>query len=133
MESKEFNYKGKNFSIRWDPKDQMIFIETWGKHDKAIAEMFMTKFGEFYKRFSTPESAKILVENVKLIKTDHEARRAYTEQVKIFPGSGMIAVCGANTIIRIVCNFLLSNLIKRKNTKVKFFTTSVEGLKWLKK
>lgn len=133
MESKEINYKGENFSIRWDQKDQIIFIETWGEHNKETAEIFMLKFREFYKKFPTPESAKILVENVKLIKTDHEARRAYTEQVKIFPGSGMVAVCGASTIIRMVCNFLLNNLIKRKNTKVKFFTTSEEGLKWLRK
>lgn len=133
MAENNFEYKGENFSISWNSKEQILFIETLGVHDKKITEMFITKFREFYKRFAKPELVtKILVDSSKLIKTNHEARRIYTKQVKTFLGAAKIAICGANTVIRVVSNFLLGTVIKRKNIKVKFFTTTNEGLKWLK-
>lgn len=78
MNAKEFKYKRENFSISWNSKEKILFIDTWGTHDKKVAELFMAKFDEFYKKFLKPESALILIDSSKLIKTNHEARRIYT-------------------------------------------------------
>lgn len=134
MAKNNLEYKGKNFSISWNLKEKIFFIDTWGMHDKKVAELFMAKFNEFYyKKFSKSRLMLILINCSKLIKTNHEARRLYTAQIKTFLGSAKIAICGANAVIRVVTNFLMATIMKRKNTEVKFFATTEEGLKWLKK
>jgi len=128
MDSEELSYKGEKFTIRWDPKEEILFEEMWGHHTIKDAEDYLAKFKEFCEKIPGTDPLKILVDVSKQEKTDSDARRVYTE-ASSHPRSGRSAICGPNIIIRLIAGFI-STALGRKN--IKTFASAKEGLKWLK-
>lgn len=129
METKDFQYKGEQFSIRWDPKEEVIFSEVWGNHDKNDATEFMNNTNEIIKKFGI-KIPYVLIDASRQKASDHEARRVYTKWLRDDPMKSYSAICGGNTLIRIIINFIFTTT---KNKRSKVFATLEEGLKWLKK
>lgn len=131
MNEKSFHYKGKNFTMDWDEETKIVSIAVGGHHKKEDAEEFVGKFKEFIENFSdTP--FKILVNGLNLSKSDHEARRVYTEYVRgnFKHGlAGSVALCSSNLFIRMVGKFVVS---VAPSTKLRIFSKVEDGLKWLK-
>jgi len=127
MNTNELKYKGEKFSIRWDSKEEILFIEFWGKHEKKDAEEYKSKFEEFTEKIPGTEPLSILADVSGQIKTSNEARRIYNEVSK-HPRSGNSAICGASVLIRVVTAFIAATT-RRKN--IKSFVAAEEGLKWL--
>ena len=130
----ELEHKGENFSMRWDQKEEILFIESWGRHTEKIAKEFCFNLREFWKKFAIEKGMKMCIDASKSIKTDHRARRAYSELTKeeIFLTGGTIAVYGANALIETITKFILIFIQRKTKVDVKFFTTKKEALKWLK-
>ena len=78
---KGFHYKGKNFTIDFDGGDEILFITVGGDHKKEDAQEFVGKFREFVEKFPGVKF-KLLVNGLSLSKSDHEARRIYTNYVR---------------------------------------------------
>jgi len=115
-------------------KEEILFIETWGKHTEEIAKDFSIKIKEFRKEFTGSKLIKVLADASRSIKTDHEARRVYTKltKEKDFLAGGVVAVYGANVLIKTVTEFMLFFVKKRVNVDIRFFTNKKEALKWLR-
>jgi hypothetical protein len=128
MDKNKFEYKGEKFSIRWDPKDEILFETMWGSHNKKDAEEYRDKFYEFAKMIPKTNPIKILVDVSKQDKSDSEARRIYNEVSK-HPRSGPSAICGTNVVVRLIAAFI-STATRRKD--IKCFANVEEGVKWLK-
>jgi hypothetical protein len=129
MDTNELKHKGEKFSIHWDPNERILFTEMWGAHNKKDAEEYRAKFKEFLEKIPGTASVCQLYDLSKQKKTDHEARRIYTEISK-YPRAGTSAICGANILIRVVTNFI-ATATGRKNS-IKSFAAVEEGLKWLR-
>jgi hypothetical protein len=129
MES-EKHYKGKNFTMDWDGENKILSSNVSGYHRKEDAEEFVGKFKEFVKDLpATP--LKILVNGFALSKSDHEARRIYTDYTKSYYKyrPGIVALCSGNLFIRMVGKFVVA---VAPNTKFRIFNKVEDGLKWLK-
>jgi hypothetical protein len=126
-----FYYKGKKFLMNWAPKDKIFFVAMKGVQKKEDANDFSLKLGEFLKKIPV-DPFKILIDATQLIKSDHEARRIYTNFVKEHKSitHGRVAMCSANVFATIVGKFI--TIIAPKNINFKIFKTVNQGLKWLK-
>jgi hypothetical protein len=129
IDKNKFEYKGEKFSIRWDPKDEILFVTMWGSHTKKDAEEYRDKFYEFAKMIPGKKPIYQLFDVSKQDKSDSEARRIYNELSKN-ARAGNAAICGANVVVRLIAAFI-STATRRKD--IKLFSTTQEGVKWLKK
>ena len=132
MDRKELQYKGEKYSLRWDSQERILFLKTWGAHNKEDAEEYVTKFDEFLGEFSEAELGliNILVDALGITKVDHQARRVYTKSTKEHPQPANVAVCCGNIILRVMAGFITAVAAKRVN--IKFFATVEDGIRWLK-
>lgn len=132
MNTSELKYEGKKFTMRWNPKEEIILIKTWGVHDLEDAKEYSKTFTEFAEEIPDNEPLQILTdvsEQSKLNRnTTLKARKEYS-RISKHPRSGDSAVVGANIIIRVVVAFI-SAFSKRKN--IKCFADKEKALKWLK-
>ena len=125
------HYKGKNFTMDWDPDNKIIYIVVSGYHKKEDAEEFTAKFRDFLNDFSSTPF-KILVNGLELSKSDHEARRIYTKYVKgnfEHDLAGAVALCSKNLFIRMVGKFVVA---VAPTTRLRIFDKVEDGFSWLK-
>ena len=125
---KEFSYKGEKFSFQWDPKEGIVFIKLWGPQEKKDAEEFKKVAEDFLEKFPEVDPAKMLVDCSEQGNIEYEARRIYTDAARL-PRRGFVAVCGSNTIVRLIAGFLLA---AAKRDSIRLFKNRESGLKWLK-
>ena len=132
MDTNELQYKGEKFSIRWDPKEGIFFIEEWGVHDKNDAVDFVKNMNEMIDK----TGIKILYALIDVSRqktTDHEARRLYNQWLIDKPMPAYAAICGGNALVRLIINFILAATSnKNKMAKIRMFAAAEEGLEWLK-
>lgn len=133
MSSEPFQYKGEKFSIRFDPKEEIFFVEIWGSHIKNDSIDFIKNTSEMIEKFGV-KNFYALIDVSRQKTADHEARRLYNQWLtdRIMPSYA--ALCGGNLIVRMMANFILTaGRIKNKMVKSEAFATTEEGLKWLRK
>lgn len=128
MEQTEFYYKGNNFTYKWDPKEELGFLEVWGTHTKKDAEEFKENVVGFLDNFKNTY-ALTLIECSKIVSANHEARRIYTKVSKDIPGNQRVAIIGAKPLIKILLGFLI---VASKRENFKFFDDKEKAVKWLK-
>ncbi|OGZ18991.1 MAG: hypothetical protein A2175_01540 [Candidatus Nealsonbacteria bacterium RBG_13_42_11] len=129
MEEKK-HYEGKRFTMDWDPETKIISVVIRGYHRKEDAEEFINKFTEFTDPL--PHTAlKIMVNGLKMSKSDSAARRMYVNYTKgrFKQRPGVVALCSANLFIRMVGKFVVA---VAPGTNFRVFDTPEKGLKWLK-
>lgn len=124
---KQFFYKGEKFVFEWDSANKLVLVRLWGLHGKKDAEEFKKTSEEFLQKFPEVDPAKMFIDCSEQGKMDYEARRVYTEAIKL-PREAFIAVYFKNTLIRITAGFLLT-ASGRKNLKL--FEDKDKALKWL--
>lgn len=129
MEGKEFNIKKEAFSVYWDSENQILFHEFWGGQDIKSASEYKEINIMFFEKFSA-KSLKIFVDALKVTEIDTEARRIFSEAVKIHPVSAQVAVCYKNILFKIIAGFITA--VSLGKLKVKFFEDKEKALKWLK-
>lgn len=129
MEAEILKHKGENFSISFDSKENIIFVEMWGRQKLEDAKIFEAIANKFVNQIPEPNPVKILVTTLQSIKTDHMVRRFYTDLMKKQKREFKIAICGVNNLIKIVAGFVIAAINKQN---IKIFTTPEEGLKWIK-
>ena len=128
MEENNFEYKGEKFSFHWSPEERILYINTWGSHTEVDAKGMKEKIDEFLEKFSGLGTLNILVDITGYNKTEFGARKVYTEIFK-YPRKCFLAVCGVNMIAKLVTGFMMA---AAKRGDIKFFTSTKDGLKWLK-
>jgi len=126
----EFYYKGKNFTISLDKKENLVLIDVYGIHNLENAEDFKSAIDKLFKEVQEVKRKKLLIDFLKLDKVEHGARKIYTSLSSDFSASPHIAIFGMSTIIRILLGFVLS-ASGRKD--VKTFKKREEAVNWLKK
>lgn len=125
---KEFSYKGEKFNFQWDPADKLVLVKVWGAHEKKDAEEFKNISEDFLAKFPEVDPAKMLIDCSEQGKMNYEARKIYTEAIKL-PRQAFIAVFWKNTLVRITAGFLLT-ASGRKNLKL--FENKEKAVAWLK-
>jgi hypothetical protein len=131
MEEK-IEYQGENFTMSWDPEKETLFITTKGSHDEKDARDLVEKFSEILKK-TTVNPLKILIEANKTLKSDHEARRIYSNFVKEARKNRntIIALCSANVFVRMVGKFIA--VAAGSTMKFNLFANTEDGSRWLEK
>ena len=132
MEQEAFFYEGKNFTFRWNPQENLCFMVIKGTQAKDDANEFESKVIDVFKKspdsYTALKNANVLVDCLRMIKVEHEARKIYTKLATEFSNS-RLAVFGTKVLARVIIGFILT-ASRRKN--IKFFETKKQALSWLR-
>jgi hypothetical protein len=126
---KEFLYKGGKFTFQWDPVNELVDIKIWGVHEKKDAEEFKKVSEDFLEKFPEANPAKMFIDCSEQEKMDYEARRVYTEAIKL-PRQAYIAIIWKNALVRITSGFLMA---ASGRGNLKLFGDKEKAFEWLKK
>ncbi len=122
-------YKGRKFTISFDPKKGIVFLKDWGGVDEQKAKEMKNKIVEFLEKISPGSPVKLLIEVEKYIKMTPEARRVFFSLVKIMREKEVrVALITSSPTVRVVARFI-GVAIEAFNS----FNTKEEGTRWLEK
>ena len=125
---KEFSYNGEKFTFQWDPANGLVDIKIWGHHTEKDAKEFKKVSEDFLEKFPEVDPAKMLIDSSEQGKLDYEARRVYTDAIKL-PRKAYVAIIWKNALVRITSGFLMA---ASGRGNLKLFENKEKALKWLK-
>jgi len=127
--AREHEHNGKQFSMWWDPENQVVRSEAWGVNEEEDAVEYMECLANICRDVGKGELVDFLVDGRRLETMSRKARKIYAK-MRDLAAIHRAVICGLNPLVKAILAFLI--LLPGSRFETKMVDSVEDGLRWLR-